>query len=113
MSHQETLVAEWFDEQSPLTLLEICQAANASAEFLHALIEQGVIEPQGPAPQQWRFTSVSISTVKRANRLQQDLGLNIAGVALALELLDQIAELKQELALIKAKDSAERHSPSR
>ncbi|BFM10595.1 hypothetical protein R50072_07480 [Simiduia litorea] len=111
MSHQDTVVVEWFDEQQPLTLSEVCQAANASAEFLQALIDHGVIEPQGQAPKHWRFTSISINKVKRANRLQQDLGVNIAGAALALELLDQITELKQELALLKAKGSAEHHNP--
>lgn len=111
MNQQDTVVVEWFDDQHPLTLLQACQAANASAEFLHALIEHGVIEPQGQAPQQWRFTSISISKIKRASRLQQDLGLNTAGAALALELLDQITELKQELALLKSKGSDESHNP--
>jgi chaperone modulatory protein CbpM len=60
-----------------------------------------VVEPQGQAPQQWRFTTIAVSKVKRANRLQQDLGINVAGVALAIELLDKIAELEQTVANLK------------
>ena len=61
-------------------------------------IEYGVINPsEGDSPEFWRFhQSVQIRTDK-ALRLKQDLGINISGVALTLELLDEIAELKSEL----------------
>ena len=46
---------------------------------------------------QWRFTGVSLQKVQRAYRLKRDLGLNTAGVALALDLLDEVHTLQQRL----------------
>ena len=37
----------------------------------------------------------------RAHRLQRDLGLNLAGVALALELLDEIEALRSRISALE------------
>ena len=52
-----------------------------------------MIEPRAPAPQ-WRFAATTIVRVEKARRLQNDLGVNLPGVALALQLLDRIDALE-------------------
>jgi hypothetical protein len=42
----------------------------------------------------WQFTTLSIVRVAKAKRLVRDLGLNLPGVALALDLLDQLHEVR-------------------
>ena len=45
----------------------------------------------------WQFTSLAIIRVARAKRLERDLSLNPPGVALALDLLDEIEDLRSRL----------------
>lgn len=77
------------------TLEELCQWCNADADWILEIISYGVIEPTGPSRSQWRFTSKSIARVAKAKRLQRDLELNMPGVAVVLELLDEIERLRR------------------
>ena len=45
-----------------------------------------------------RFRGASLPRARVAVRLTRDLEVNTAGVALALDLLDEIAELRSQLA---------------
>ncbi len=77
------------------TLDEVCVACNVDADWIVELVQHGVIEPVGAAQPDWRFTRVTITRVAKAKRLQRDLELNPPAVALVLDLLDQIQELKR------------------
>ena len=90
------------EEGASLTLVEICHNCHTPAETVIKLIEHGVISPtKGVTSSQWRFHQTALIRVDKALRLKQDLGVNIAGVALALELLDEIDQLKQQLKYLK------------
>jgi chaperone modulatory protein CbpM len=56
-----------------------------------------VIEPHGREPARGRFSGSCIARARTARRLQRDLDLNLAGVALALDLLDEIGTLRDRL----------------
>ena len=86
------------EEEPTIDLDELCQFCKIPAKVVIKFIEYGVINPtEGDSPKYWRFhQSVRIRTDK-ALRLKQDLGINVSGVALTLELLDEIAELKSQL----------------
>jgi chaperone modulatory protein CbpM len=43
----------------------------------------------------WHFHISSVRRVRTTVHLQRDLGVNLPGAALALELLDRIAELQK------------------
>ena len=85
------------DERTELTLDELSRACAARAELIIELVEEGVLEPAGREPQRWRFTGVHMRRARAAVRLQRDLGLNLAGVALALQLLDEVEALRARL----------------
>lgn len=80
-------------DEVELTLVDLCRACQVPAERVFALVDEGIVEPDGPEPGQWRFRSVCITRIRRANRLERDLGVNLAGAALALQLLDEIEQL--------------------
>ena len=86
------------DERSELTLDELCQACSMQTDWIVTLVEEGVLEPTGPSQASWRFTGVQLKSALTIARLQRDLGVNLAGAALALELLDEIETLRQRLA---------------
>ena len=85
------------EETVHLTLLELCQACSAEEEHVLAWVFEGVLEPVGEAPQNWRFGGDSLRRARLALRLSRDLEVNPPGVALALDLLDEIATLKARL----------------
>lgn len=94
---RESLSGQILDEAFELSLAELCRACRLPAERVVELVEHGIIEPAGRAQGEWRFRAVSIRRVRSAQRLSQDLGVNIAGVALALDLLDELDQLRARL----------------
>lgn len=85
------------DDDIELTLAELCQAAQLPAERIIDFIETGVIEPQGRQPTQWRFSGVCVRRVTSAVRIQKDLGVNEPGLALVLDLVQEIETLRRRL----------------
>ena len=85
------------EEEVHLTLLELCHACRASTEFVIAWVDEGVLEPVGEAPLNWRFTGQSLRRARLALSLTRDLEINPPGIALALDLLDKIATLEAQL----------------
>ena len=92
------------DEEHLLTLTEISQACAVQTGYIIELVDEGLLIPEsGPEippqeePHFWRFTGEQMRRARVASRLQGDLGINLAGVALALLLLDEIEELRERL----------------
>ena len=85
------------EEQVQLTLVELCQACSAEEEHVLAWVFEGALEPVGDSPQDWRFGGESLRRARLALRLSRDLELNPPGVALALDLLDEIAALRARM----------------
>lgn len=85
------------EDDVEMTLAELCRATRMPAEQVFELVEYGVIEPLGADPHRWRFQGVSLRRVHCVQRLQRDLGVNTPGAALALDLLDELEELRKRL----------------
>jgi len=81
------------EEQTDLTLSEVSQACAVRVETIVELVDEGVLSPIGREPHRWRFTGTHLRRATVAIRLQRDLGVNLAGAALALQLMDEIDAL--------------------
>ena len=79
-----------------LTLTEISQCIHLSAETVTTLVAHGIVEPRGEQPQEWLFEPDMLGTLRRAIRLQQDLELDWAAIALALSLIDEVQALRDD-----------------
>ena len=91
------LRGDLLDEDVEMTLAQLCQACELSEAQIIELVEQGIIDPLGPEPAEWRFVSVSLRRIRITRNLQRDLGVNAPGAALALELIEEIEELRARL----------------
>lgn len=91
------LSGEVLEEEVELTLAELCKVCRLPAEQVFDLVDEGVVEPLGRDPSSWRFRGISVRRVRCAQRLEQDLGVNVAGAALALELLEELERLRARL----------------
>jgi chaperone modulatory protein CbpM len=85
------------EEELHLSSTEICQACAIRQEHIQEWVAEGVLQPQGSSYTEWRFTGHSLRRAKIAARLMRDLELNTPGVALALDLLEEIEALRKQL----------------
>jgi chaperone modulatory protein CbpM len=99
MARQTTdiLSGHILENETRLTMRQLCDVCAVRAEYIIELVDEGFIEPSGIEKSHWCFSGLSIQRVQKAKRLQQDLGLNLAGVALAVELFDEIERLRARL----------------
>jgi chaperone modulatory protein CbpM len=91
------LSGDLLDEDVELTLGELCRTCQLPAERVYELVEEGIIEPLGREPAGWRFRWTSVRRVRCALRLEHDLGVNLAGAALALDLLEELNRVRARL----------------
>jgi len=91
------------DEQQ-ISMAELCQYCTLPAECIITMIEYGIIEPveSRTTVSHWQFSAESVLRVKTVTRLQRDLGVNLAGAALALDLLDEVKVLRKKVAALKS-----------
>jgi chaperone modulatory protein CbpM len=95
-AHDNALSGEIFDDYTLLNVDELCRLCAVDRTFIIELVEEGVLEVIELAPE-WRFSGRALRRARTASRLQRDLQINLPGVALALELLDELELLRRAL----------------
>ncbi|WP_456405280.1 chaperone modulator CbpM [Thiolapillus sp.] len=99
--NEEILKGLLLDDECALTLGEISRACSMHAEWVMELVEEGILEPQGMEVSHWRFTAPALNRARTVMHLQRDLGVNLSGAALVLDLLDEIQDLRRQLQRLK------------
>lgn len=84
------------DERTVYTLHELCRACGVHAELVIEMVEEGVLEPRGAAPGDWRFSGRAVIRAQKALNLTRDLRVNLPGAALALDLIEEVERLRFE-----------------
>ncbi len=85
------------EEEVHMSIVEISQATRAPEDLIMSWVTEGVLSPTGSSPEDWRFSGDSLKRAKTAAHLTHDLELNVPGVALAIDLLDEITRLRNQL----------------
>lgn len=83
------------DETVQFSLGELCASCEVTEQLIVEIVAEGIVEPLGAAPAEWRFTGVALARVQRVLRLQRDFGVNLPGAALALDLLEEVERLRR------------------
>jgi len=91
------LAGHIFDESTEITIVELCEVCSVEITLVEELVDEGILEPVGGIHEQRRFPYSSVRRARTVVHLQRDLGLNLAGAALALDLLDRIETLRSQL----------------
>ncbi|MDD5394135.1 MAG: chaperone modulator CbpM [Thiothrix sp.] len=96
VKREETVVGI-LEEDVLFSLEELCRSCFLPAEQLLEMVDEGIIEPVNyqQTTTSWQFAGNSVVRVRTVIRLQRDLGVNLAGAALAVELLDEIKALRK------------------
>ena len=90
----EPIRVDLLDETVEFSLEDLCRICGVHERHVVEIVEEGVIEPRG-AVGEWRFTRIAVTRVQRVLRLQEEFAVNLAGAALALELLEEIERLQR------------------
>lgn len=81
---------EWFY----LSLQEITASFGVSKETIIDIVNEGIVSVEKRPGSEWQFDNDACKRIRIALRLTNDLGVNLAGAALALELLEEIERLR-------------------
>jgi chaperone modulatory protein CbpM len=94
MTRSPLLIVE---ESIELDLDQLTRSLDCDVDLIVTLVHEGALEVQGDSPALWRFHGATLQRARRAVRLVRDLDINPPGVALALDLLDEVRQLEAEL----------------
>jgi chaperone modulatory protein CbpM len=89
------------EETTTITFEEVCCRYHIPKALLQDLIEYGLFNNQTTQINQIRFDQKALKTMETAFRLHKDLEINLAGVALALELLEEMDNMRDELRMLR------------
>ncbi len=82
-----------YENDFELSIQEIHYSLGVDSHFIQELIDEGILKTRVGQSEQWRFSDKELYRIRQVLRLKQDLGINIAGAALALDLLSEIERL--------------------
>jgi chaperone modulatory protein CbpM len=95
-SDQYALQGSILDDSVELTLQDLSRMCAVDESHIVEFVEEGVLTAIRVAPH-WHFNGGAVRRARLAVRLQRDLELNLAGVALALDLIEELEQLRREL----------------
>ena len=92
-SSSAVIIGRIVEAEESLSLAQLCALYGAREQQILELVAEGVFDATDDAEP--HFTGIALRRARVAIRLQRDLGINTAGVALAIELLERIEMLER------------------
>jgi DNA-binding transcriptional MerR regulator len=90
----------WRTEHSLLTLTDLANVAGLHPELVEKFVDYGLIEPSVGTGSPL-FPADAVKRLRCIMRLRRDLGVNLAGVGVILEMRERIENLQRELELLR------------
>ncbi len=87
----------WRTQQFLVPIEELAREAGLHIGLVKQLVEYGVIEPAPGSASPILFPSAAIDRLRCAVRLRRDLGVNLAGAAVIVEMRERLRTLRAEL----------------
>ena len=101
-SEEFFLSGDILDEGTEVSVADLCRMFAVEERHIVELVEEGVLGTRSTVnviaidKTEWRFHGTEVRRARIALRLERDLGINVAGVALVLELLEELEQLRRE-----------------
>lgn len=86
-----------YEVEAWLSLSELCERCGLKQALVVELVDLGLITPKTVTAGQWRFQVATLPTLHQAMRLRRELDLDWQGVAVAMDLLEQLRALRQQV----------------
>lgn len=91
---KDIIIVADYTEDTRLSVHELCEACGIEIVLVKDLVSYEIVCPMGDSQDDWVFDMHQLKRLRTAMRLQRDLELNLAGVALVLDLLDELEDLR-------------------
>ena len=92
----------WLDEHRVVSLAEMVEVSGLTQDELLELAHGGAIPVRELRGASCTFSAQVISIARTACRLRDELELDIAGLGVALRLLERVRGLEEEIARLRA-----------
>jgi chaperone modulatory protein CbpM len=77
---------------------ELCRLCDLSLDMMTELLELEIVQARGGAvSREWQVPAADLPRLRVAGRLIHDLGVNVSGAALAVELLEAQRRLERRV----------------
>lgn len=96
-----TITGVIVDETVTISITEVCHKYTLSEEALIEMIEHGLFKSPIAIEKNSQLDVTAVRRLESALRLQRDLGVNVPGAVLVLELSDELEQLRNELNFLR------------
>lgn len=93
----KSLAGQLCDDSDEITVVELCRICSVDEDLVGELIAEGILDPVNRLSGGTVLPYSSVRQTRTVIRMQRDLGVNLAGAALALELIDRIHALQSRM----------------
>jgi chaperone modulatory protein CbpM len=94
-SPYEALSGEIVEHTMVLSIDDLSRICTVETRRIVELVDEGILAAQRNAAGDWLFAGEALRRARIALRLQRDLEINLAGVALVLDLMAEIERLRR------------------
>ena len=101
MAPQTILAGILMDETTTIAVSQVCEKYGISEALLQEMVEHGLFDEQTMHSKSIHINEQTLSRIQSACRLQEDLELNLPGVVLVLELLEELERMRDELIILR------------
>ncbi len=84
-----------------ITWRELLEITGISQDSLQYYLDYGLIEPAEPKAKYLLFDISAIPRIRMIQRLRTEVGINLSGIAIILDLRDKIEKLQRDLEWFK------------
>jgi chaperone modulatory protein CbpM len=101
--HNEIILTSFVvDDDVTFTLTEVRRRFSIDNKIIDDMLEHGLIESETTSPTtELCVNQQALQRIQRALHLYHDLGVNIAGAALVLDVLDELETVRSELRILQ------------
>jgi len=85
------------DESDYLTLEQLCSVCALEREWLVVRVREGLIPAQGDSDTEWRFTTTTLSRVRRMREIERSYDAAPELAALVGDMLEEMDALRAKL----------------
>ncbi len=101
MDKDKILTGVLIEETTTFSFIEVCHKYHIPRELLSEMIEEGLFSVKSTDTEKVALDPGALRRIETAFRLHRDLDINLPGVALALDLLEQLDKLHIELEILR------------
>jgi DNA-binding transcriptional MerR regulator len=101
MAEQTHALTVWRTEHSLLTVEDLATAAGLHPELVDLFVRYQLVEPIVHTSSCPLFPTSSVGRLKRILRLRHEMGVNLAGISVILDMAEQIENLETDLEILR------------